>query len=110
MAEQQAAPAFTQEQRDIMKAQTKRNFDYWTSVVTPAQEAMAAEEIAKYTSGDQEYITEAMGKIGAAFAAADLNNDGRLDAAEHEAFFVTMMANDAAEGKFSSMYDGGMAD
>ena len=61
-------------------------------------------------SGDEAFMTEAMGKMTQQFMQADVNGDGRLNSAESTVFFNMMRDADLAEGKFAGTYEGGYED
>ena len=79
--------AWTEEQMTLLKAMTAKNFAYNIANITPEQTVIADAEIARFTSGDQEFIGAKMAEIAEHFAQADANGDGRLNQAESNEYF-----------------------
>ena len=79
----------TPEQTTEFKALVKEGFDFWSANASPEVKAKGEEIMAKYTS-DPAFAEAEGAACAAAFAAADANGDGLLDAAEFEVFIAAM--------------------
>uniref|UniRef100_A0A7S3I5K6 EF-hand domain-containing protein n=1 Tax=Favella ehrenbergii TaxID=182087 RepID=A0A7S3I5K6_9SPIT len=92
-----------------IKAQTKKNFDFFEASVTPEQR-IQVEDCVKHYKTDPAWIASKMTQLDQDFAACDTNGDGRLDADEHKAFYGRMIERAQAESRYCKTYEGQLDD
>ena len=56
---------------EIIRTQTKKNFDHYMANVTEAQKAKAQEEEQQFLAGDEQYMQEAEERMSNMFKEAD---------------------------------------
>ena len=110
MAEEAPAREWTAAQMEIFRSVSQKNWDYFQANATAENKAKADEELAKFKSGDQAFIGEAMERMTKMFADADANSDGRLTREESDAFFKAMEKWETERGQFGGTYDTGYQD
>ena len=102
--EQEPEREWSQEQKAIINAVTKKNFEHYEANVTSEQKQVAEEEEKKFLDNDEVYMNEAREEMDDCFAQADADGDGRLNEAEAGEFFRALAEKDQAKGKFSTTF------
>ena len=98
MAEQQPEP-LSAECTAAVHRLVEDGFPYWRDNCTDAQRAKGLEEMSKFET-DEAWTANIMEEIKQQFAAADVNNNQRLERAEYRVFINAMKATSKARGNF----------
>ena len=98
MAEQQPEP-LSAECIAAVQRLVEDGFPYWRDNSTDEQRAKGLEEMHKFEN-DEAWTANLMEEIKQQFAAADVNNNQRLERAEYAVFITAMKASSKARGNF----------